>query len=142
MANNKGLQLVNLDLLLPLLHDIKSLWDMGEKPQRLYRRLNDCIRQLEGDEEDETRADRIAAAVARTKREILADIASGTVNAAVKTYSELHDYVDANGYGGAFEGMPILADDDSNIEECHANTDFWNAVHHEVDLWLRDGRPE
>ena len=79
-------------------------------------------------------------AIARCQREILEDIASGRVPATVERFSQLHDYVDANEYGGACEDMPICADDDSNIDECHANTDFWNHVHHEVDLWLQRGR--
>jgi hypothetical protein len=40
----------------------------------------------------------------------------------------LHDYVDANGYGGAFEH-------DFDNEE----TDFWNAVQDAVDAWIKAG---
>ena len=64
----------------------------------------------------------LALTVARAKREILSDIADGTVPASVTTYSQLHDYVDANGYGGAFEG---------SVEDI--DIDFWNAVQDEVD---------
>jgi hypothetical protein len=42
-------------------------------------------------------------AIERSKSEILGDVAEGTVPATCASYSELHDYVDANGYGGAFE---------------------------------------
>lgn len=77
--------------------------------------------------------------VTRVKGEILLDVAKGTVPMTCSSFSELHDYVDANGYGGAFEDAPICADDDSNIAECHANTDFWNAVQGKVDAWLKHG---
>jgi len=81
-------------------------------------------------------------AVDRCKREIRDDIAGGRVPATVATFAQIHDYVDANEYGGACEDMPICADDDSNIAECQANCDFWNAVHDELNAWLQAGRPE
>ena len=75
--------------------------------------------------------------VERAKREVLDDIASGTVPPTVKTYSELHDFVDANYYGGAFESdIP----DDGPSQDLHLA--FWNRVQAEVDAWLRAGRPE
>ena len=40
----------------------------------------------------------------------------------------MHDYTDANGYGGAFE-RPF----DNN------ETDFWNAVQTAVDGWIKQG---
>jgi hypothetical protein len=52
----------------------------------------------------------------------------GTVPTTCASYSELHDYVDANGYGGAFEH-------DFDNEE----TDFWNAVQDAVDAWIKTG---
>jgi hypothetical protein len=66
--------------------------------------------------------------VERAKAEILADIASGTVPSTCASFSELHDYTDANGYGGAFE-RPF----DNN------ETDFWNAVQTAVDEWIKQG---
>ena len=53
----------------------------------------------------------IEQATEQAKAEILADVAAGTVPQACASFSELHDYVDANGYGGAFEEMPFCADD-------------------------------
>ena len=41
--------------------------------------------------------------VERMKHEILADVKLGKVPATVKAFSELHDYVDANEYGGFCE---------------------------------------
>jgi hypothetical protein len=67
-------------------------------------------------------------AIERSKSEILGDVVGGTVPASCASYSELHDYVDANGYGGSFEH-------DFDNEE----TDFWNAVQDAVDAWIRAG---
>lgn len=66
--------------------------------------------------------------IERAKAEILADAASGIVPRACASFSELHDYVDANGYGGAFEH-------DFNNEE----TNFWNSVQDAVDVWIEGG---
>ena len=66
--------------------------------------------------------------VERAKGEILADVAAGTVPRTCASCSELHDYTDANGYGGAFE-RPF----DNN------ETDFWNAVQDAVDRWIKQG---
>ena len=41
----------------------------------------------------------IEYAIERSKAEILEDIASGVVPDTVSSFSELHDYVDANEYG-------------------------------------------
>lgn len=45
----------------------------------------------------------IAATVQRMKIEIMEDVDSGRVPASVSTFSQLHDYVDANEYGGFCE---------------------------------------
>lgn len=70
----------------------------------------------------------VEQAVERAKSEVLADVASGIVPETCASFSELHDYVEANGYGGAFEH------DFDNDE-----TDFWNAVQDAVDLWIKSG---
>lgn len=62
----------------------------------------------------------------RAKKEILDDMASGIVPASVSSYSELHDYVDANGYGGAFEDEAPTAD-----------LDLWNDMQEAVNDWLK-----
>ena len=64
----------------------------------------------------------------RAKTEILADVAAGTLPSTCASFSELHDYTDANGYGGAFE-CPF----DNN------ETDFWNAVQTAIDGWIKQG---
>jgi hypothetical protein len=70
----------------------------------------------------------VHAVVERSKKEILAHVAAGIVPRTCASFSELHDYVDANGYGGAFE-RPF-----DNSE-----TDFWNAVQDTVDRWIKQG---
>jgi hypothetical protein len=72
--------------------------------------------------------DELRRVVERAKAEILADVASGTVPSTCASFSELHDYTDANGYGGAFE-RPF----DNN------ETEFWNAVQDAVDRWISQG---
>jgi hypothetical protein len=73
-------------------------------------------------------ADELRQVVERAKTEILADVTAGTVPNTCASFSELHDYTDANGYGGAFE-RPF------DNEE----TDFWNAVQDAVDRWIKQG---
>ncbi len=77
---------------------------------------------------EEIHCGEVRRVVERAKTEILADVASGTVPSTCASYSELHDYTDANGYGGAFE-RPF----DNN------ETDFWNAVQDAVDRWIKQG---
>jgi hypothetical protein len=72
----------------------------------------------------------IEIAVERSKCEILEDIAAGRVSADVASFSELHDYVDANEYGG-------LCDDDAYGD---FDLDFAVAVQDAVDAWLKTGR--
>jgi hypothetical protein len=84
---------------------------------------------------EEQRAEIIATAVARSKIEINADIASGRVPATVASFGELHDYVDANEYGGLCEdsrlAMLILRND----------CEMGNAIQNAVDAWIKAGRP-
>ncbi len=75
--------------------------------------------------------------VARAKREIIADIESGRVPATVSKFSQLHDYVDANYYGGAFEAIEKASDEAS----ASAVMSLYDKVQDEVDKWLRAGRP-
>lgn len=76
-----------------------------------------------------TTTDNLKTTVERMKAEVLADIAAGVVPASVSSYAELHDHVDANGYGGAFEA-PIPAD----------GWAFWDDAQCAVDAWLKAGR--
>ncbi len=80
--------------------------------------------------------DRIALA----KSSIVALIAAGTIPATVATFSELHDYIDANELGSLcdestwpeVDGESAAAHAD-RIAEC-------GRVQSAVDAWLRDGR--
>ncbi len=75
---------------------------------------------------------KLTETIERAKREVLADIFTRRVPGTVASFSELHDYVDANEYGGGTEG-----DFDGSDEACT----FWNAVQDAVDKWLKAGRP-
>ncbi|WP_216917177.1 hypothetical protein [Nocardia noduli] len=74
----------------------------------------------------------IAAITAMMIREILEDIAGGIVPETVRTYSELHDWVDANTYAAELV---------TEFEKTHDWLDFINDATDRVDVWLRAGRP-
>ncbi len=67
-------------------------------------------------------------ALARAKSEILADVAAGTVPRTCSSFKELHDYVDANYYGGPVE---------CGFEPRDA--EFWDAVQGRIDKWITSG---
>lgn len=69
----------------------------------------------------------LAGFVKKVQDEILDDIAQEVVPATVGTFSELHDYVDANCYGGACDDFTTITLGD------------FNAMSDAVDAWLRDG---
>jgi hypothetical protein len=71
-------------------------------------------------------------AIRRAMREIRQDAAAGIVPRTVRTFSELHDHVDANGYGGAFDNW----DDERDTDAHHG---FWSAVQDAVHEWLAAG---
>jgi hypothetical protein len=72
--------------------------------------------------------------------EVSGDINSGLVPSTVRGFAELHDYVDANAYGGAFSWPDRVGDaEDPHYVEAHCG--FWNHVQDGVDLWLKAGRP-
>lgn len=66
-------------------------------------------------------------AIERAKEEIISDVLEGKVPLECHSFSELHDYVDANEYGGACE------------EGAHEPTDcvFWNSVQGAIDKWIK-----
>ena len=68
----------------------------------------------------------------RACREVLADVLTGKVPATVASFSELHDYTDANGYGGLCdEGAPFLSPE----ELCAAGNELQDAL----DQWIKAG---
>jgi hypothetical protein len=84
--------------------------------------------------------------IALAKAEVFALVLKGTVPATVATFSELHDYIDANELGALCDvsTWPAMAEDeDGNADpEDHA---AWMAeiatVQDTVDAWIRAGRP-
>jgi hypothetical protein len=75
--------------------------------------------------------------VNKVKELIIADIKAGTVPETVKTFSELHDYVDANEYliAALPDKSPIAGDD---VDDSFINTA--NQIADTADKWLREGR--
>lgn len=63
--------------------------------------------------------------IEQIKREIEEDIAAGVIPANVTTFSELHDYVDANEYG------------DLTTKNSGLSFDKINIIQGAVDDWLR-----
>jgi hypothetical protein len=92
-----------------------------------------------------TRLDR---AVIRAKREILDDVSVGRVPIDVSDFAELHDYVDANEYGGlcdpALEGSEqwrseVVGPDDDDDEGNDRWITFGNALQDRVNAWIEGG---
>lgn len=69
---------------------------------------------------------RRAAITARVIEEIRADVRSGVLPHLPVTFGELHDFVDANTYGG-------MCDDTANAD---VSTDDWYAIQDDVQDWL------
>ena len=72
-----------------------------------------------------------AESVKRIKREIREDMASGLIPSSVASFGALHDYVDANEYGGFCDDLGY-----DGFSSWAAFIDFVNAVQAEVDAWL------
>jgi hypothetical protein len=66
-------------------------------------------------------------AIAQAKTEVTADVKAGRVPRSVASFSELHDHVDANEYGG-------LTDERADFD-----LDFANALQTAVDEWIKGG---
>jgi hypothetical protein len=69
---------------------------------------------------------RLEQAISRGKGELLQDVRQGKIPASVRSFAQLHDYLDANYYGGAFE------QNDLTIQE-------WNQVQAALDQWIAGG---
>lgn len=80
----------------------------------------------------------------RAKREILDDVAAGVVPATVADFSELHQYVDANCYGGT-EALLDKAHgecpdtDDGHAEAWNSFCTLVNPAFDAVDAWIKSG---
>lgn len=88
----------------------------------------------------------VTVAARQARAEIQADVAAGIVPVDVRDFSHLHDFVDANGYGGAFR-FPFRNDDTGDdVRDQRAYVElywsFWDDMQTELDAWLRAGRPD
>lgn len=76
------------------------------------------------------------------QKQILADVKAGAVPRTIEGFYQLHDYVDANGYGWTTEewadpNAPLVSDmDDKAAEEF---TNFWNRIQDALNSWILAG---
>lgn len=83
--------------------------------------------------------------VMRMKAEITADVMRGILPSTVGTFGELHDYVDANEYGGFCDDALADAmiehfggrDADEGMPDGFVK--YMNAAQDACDAWLKDG---
>lgn len=76
----------------------------------------------------------ISKSVEIAKNEILADVRNGVVPATVKSFSDLHDYVDANTYGEICE-----AETRDAFDSYEGWVSFADQVFNEIDAWIESG---
>lgn len=134
------------DLRMVLLEDpdggrvlVAAIVDMNLKPTSRYN-----VEDLEVCGEICDKAMR-GETIERMKREVLADVKLGKVPTTVKSFSELHDYVDANEYGGFCEEefVDMLVqhfgglNDGSGMPE--GMLDFINSAQNSIDSWIKNG---
>jgi hypothetical protein len=80
----------------------------------------------------------------RIKKDILADMSAGVVPRSVKTFSQLHDHVDANCYGGSEALLDELDAAAPDTDEGHtaalnALVDLMNPAMEIINAWLAGG---
>jgi hypothetical protein len=79
----------------------------------------------------------VAAGIEQVRR----DMAKGHVPEDCVTFAQLHDHVDANYYGNAFEWGGWQPPDENDTAECDRYLDeftaFWNEVQAGIDDWLK-----
>ncbi len=87
----------------------------------------------------------LTESIERMKQEIIEDIKSGQVPANCPSFSALHDYVDANCYGGFCEDdvMHALTNHFGGIDENEgmpdALMDYLNDAQNSIDRWIKAG---
>lgn len=81
----------------------------------------------------------IEEAVKLAKEQIRQDIASGVVPSGVRTFAELHDYVDANEYGGLCDMAMDVQNRDEDDDPSDQFVMFCNRVQNALNEWL-EGR--
>lgn len=83
--------------------------------------------------------------IERMKHEIIDDVSAGQVPADCSSFSELHDYVDANCYGGFCEDelMQNLIDHFGGRDEDEGMPDafmaYLNDAQNAIDRWIKEG---
>ena len=96
------------------------------------------VRPLTSSMSDDEKLTLVTSAIERGKAEILSDIGRDIVPEDVHSFSELHDFVDANEYGGLCDGHWPIAIIDG---EEHLDVELANQVQDALDTWIKDGRP-
>ena len=92
-----------------------------------------------------TTAPTLDESIERMKQEIIEDIKAGQVPADCPSFSALHDYVDANCYGGYCEDdvMQSLLDHFGGRDENEGMPDdlmdYLNAAQDAIDHWIKEG---
>jgi hypothetical protein len=87
----------------------------------------------------------VAETVAQAKQEILADVRSGRLPRDAHSFSDLHDFVDANEYGGLCDPRTVedlinhLGGYDADGNPPSAWITYANTVQAELDAWLKRG---
>jgi hypothetical protein len=76
------------------------------------------------------------------RKQILADAKAGHIPRDIEGFYQLHDHVDANGYGWtpeewADENAPLVSD--MPDAEAEAFTNFWNRIQDALNSWILAG---
>ena len=79
----------------------------------------------------------VDAGVECAKDEIRLDVRKGVIPKGVKSFSELHDHVDANEYGGSGFLYCLFDPDDIVVDQQHV--EIVNDIQDAVDKWIKDG---
>lgn len=84
--------------------------------------------------------DSLAAVLNVAREEIRDDVRAGIVPYDVGGFGELHDFVDANGYGGAFEWPDDATwQDNTPGDYTESHWRFWCDVQDSLHLWIEAG---
>ena len=87
----------------------------------------------------------LSKSIERMKQEIIEDVKSRHIPADCPSFSALHDYVDANCYGGFCDDdvMQVLTDHfgglDDNDGIPDTLMDYLNDAQNSIDRWIKDG---
>ncbi|MBU1690635.1 MAG: hypothetical protein KKD65_07845 [Gammaproteobacteria bacterium] len=92
-----------------------------------------------------TRIPTLDESIERMKQEIIEDVKDGRVPENCPSFSALHEYVDANCYGGFCEDdeMQALTDHFGGLDEDEGMPDaligYLNDAQNSIDRWLKEG---